>query len=108
MASLKVDDYSRQVIDTYRQNGSHMAPDTARASTIAAASTLASEQGKASIGDAAKVARTAIDAYEKQARDGVPIDKARENAARSMSDQFDSRGREMPKQDRERSNAIGL
>jgi hypothetical protein len=107
MASLNVETYSRDVIDTYRQNGSQMDAATARASTIAAASTMASEKGKASIGDAAKVARTAIDAYEKQARDGVPLDKARENVARSMADQFDSRGRETPKE-RERSNVLGL
>jgi hypothetical protein len=58
--------------------------------------------------DPAKVARTAIDAYEKQAKDGVPLAKARENVARSMSNQFDSRGRETQKQERERSNALGL
>jgi hypothetical protein len=38
----------------------------------------------------------------------VPIDKAREDVARSMADQFDSRGRETQKKERDRSNAIGL
>jgi hypothetical protein len=108
MASLNVENYSREVIENYRQNGNHMPPNTARATTIAAAATLASDQGKAAVGDAAKVARNAIDAYEKMARNGVPLDQAREKAARSMSEQFDNRGREVRKQERERSDLISL
>lgn len=30
------------------------------------------------------------------------------HTARSMAEQFDNRGREMPKQERERSNVLGL
>jgi hypothetical protein len=105
MASLKIDDYSRQVIDAYRQNGSHMDAPTARSATIAAAATIASDQGRASAANAARVAKTAIETFEKLVRDGVPLDKARENAARSMTQQFDSQGREITKE-RDRSNAL--
>jgi hypothetical protein len=108
MARLNVENYSRDVIDSYRQNSSHMPSDTARATTIAVAAAVASEQGKASIGDAAKVARRSIDAYEKMARNGMPLDQAREKVARSMTEQFDSRGRETHKQERERSDFLSL
>lgn len=108
MASLNVEQYSREVIDNYRQNVRHMDHDTARATTVYAASAIAADDGKARVGDAAKLAGAAIDAYAKRANDGVPHDQAREKVARSMADQFDSRGREMQKQERERSNALGL
>jgi hypothetical protein len=107
MPSLKVDDYSRQVIDNYRTNAQHMDPSTAKAATVYAASAIAADEGRARSGDAAKVAKTAIETFEKDSKQGVPVEKARENAARSMAEQFDSRGREVPKE-RERSNALGL
>jgi hypothetical protein len=43
--NLNPEKYSRQVIDSYRQNRSEMDPTTARSVTIAAASTAVSEQG---------------------------------------------------------------
>jgi hypothetical protein len=107
VASLNIEDYSRQVIDTYQQRAPEIDPATAKAATVARAASLASEQNRASPGDAAKVAKTAIETFEKQAKDGVPLDKARENAARSMSKQFDSRGRDVSKE-HERSNGLGL
>lgn len=108
MASLNVENYSRQVIDSYRMNAGHMDPDVARAATIHAASSIAKDEGRATSADAAKVASRAINTFEKETKQGVPLDKARENVARSMSEQFDSRGREMQKPERERSNTLGL
>jgi hypothetical protein len=105
---LKVDDYSRQVIDAYRQNAGHMDQETAKAATIAAASTMARDEGRLAAGDAARVAKTAIETFDKQAREGVPLDKARENVAHSMAGQFDSRGKVMQREERQQSIGLGI
>jgi hypothetical protein len=108
MAELDIRDYSRQVIDRYQQQAGQVDPATAKAATIALAASVAGEQTRASPSDAAKVARTAIETFEKQAKDGVPLDKARENVARTMGEQFDGRGKEVQRRERDQSLGLGM
>jgi hypothetical protein len=108
MASLNVERYSREVIDSYRQNVNHMDHDTARATTIYAASTVAADEGKARVDDAAKLARGAIDSYAKQANDGVPHEAARDKVAQEMASRFDDRGRDTLRHERHQSQGLSL
>ena len=107
MADLNVERYSRDVVDSYRRNVNHMDHDTARATTVYAASTIAADEGRAHVGDAARVAERAIDRYARLANDGVPHDRARETVAWEMAEKFDGRGREIQRQERGRFFGIG-
>ncbi|MGF7213196.1 hypothetical protein GGE65_007832 [Skermanella aerolata] len=102
MADLNVERYSRDVVDSYRRNVNHMDHDTARATTVYAASAIAADEGRARVADAARVAERAIDRYARLANDGVPHDIARETLALEMTGKFDERGREMQRQERGR------
>src|SRR4051794_27875014 len=108
MPSLNVEQYSREVIDRYRQNERYMDHDTARATTIDAASAVAFEHGQARVSDAAKLAGAAIDSYAKRANDGVSPDRARDAVSKELAEQFDSRGRETQRQERQRSASLSL
>ena len=92
MADLNVERYSRDVVDSYRRNVNHMDHDTARATTVYAASAIAADEGRARVGDAARVAERAIDRYARLANDGVPHDRARETVAMEMAGKFDGAG----------------
>ena len=81
--------------------------DTARATTVYAASAIAADEGRARVGAAARVAERAIDRYARLANDGVPHDVARETVAWEMAGKFDERGREIQRQGRGRLFGIG-
>jgi hypothetical protein len=108
MPNLNVEQYSREVIDRYRQNGRYMDHDTARATTIDAASIVASENGQARVSDAARLAGAAIDRYAKQAEAGVSPDRARDAVSKEMSQRFDERGRDTQRQERQRDHSMSL
>ena len=107
MADLNVERYSRDVVDSYLRNVNHMDHDTARATTVYAASAIAADEGRACVGDAARVAERAIDRYARLANDGVSHDRARDTVAGEMAEKFDGRGREIQRQERGRFFGIG-
>ncbi|GEO42832.1 hypothetical protein SAE02_69800 [Skermanella aerolata] len=107
MADLNVECYCRDVIDSYRRNVNHMDHDTARATTVYAASAIAADEGRARVDAAARVAERAIDRYARLANDGISHDRARETAAGEMAEKFDERGCEMKRQERGRFFGIG-
>jgi hypothetical protein len=82
--------------------------DTARATTIDTASAVASADRQARVSDAARLAGAAIDRYAKQANDGVPHDRARDAVSKEMAQRFDERGRDIQRQERQRSASLSL
>ena len=108
---MNIENYSREVIEAYKANARSMSPEQAKQQTTYGAALAASDDGQASIHNAAKVARHAIEAYEVKAKGGLSEDKAIEGAARDTANRFDDRARDTARdhsQERPKSRGMSL
>lgn len=105
---MEIGDYSRKTIDAYKANAQNMSPAEAKRQAVLSAASAASDEGKASIHNAAKAARHAIESYEAK-RGGLGDSRATEEAVKATASRFDDRARDLSKaQDRPRSRGMGL
>lgn len=105
MSRLDPEKFSQQVSNTYLQSLARMDPALAKAATVQAAATVASERGWARSADAARLATTSLETLTKKIERGVPFEQARRETAAEMNQRFDDRGREKSR-DREKDLAL--
>ena len=105
MSRLDPAKFSQQISNTYQQSLATMDPALAKAATVHAAATVASEQGWARSADAAKLATMSVETLTKKLERGVPFEQARRETAAAMNQRFDDRAREKSR-DREKDLAL--
>jgi hypothetical protein len=105
MSRLDPAKFSQQISNTYQQSLASMDPALAKAATVHAAATVASEQGWARSADAARLATTSVETLTKKLERGVPFQQARSETAAAMYQRFDDCGRE---KSREHQNDLAL
>lgn len=107
---MNVSKYAAEVLDTYDSKSRHLNSETARSQAVSENAIKASEAGQAPIGNAAKVARHAIDTFkDKTLNGGMSRADAMKAAQEATASRFDDRGRDLAKsQERPRSRGMGL
>jgi hypothetical protein len=105
---MEIADYSRKAIDEYKRHSQHMDQAEAKRFAVYGLAAVAADSGQASIANAAKVARHAIESYETK-RNGLADAKAIDGAVKDTTNRFDDRGRDTAmQQERPRSRGMGL
>lgn len=107
---MNVSKFAAEVLDTYDSKSRHLNRDTARSQAVYENAARASEAGQAPIGNAAKVARHAIDTFQdKTVNGGLSRADAMKAAQEATASRFDDRGRDMARShERQRSSGMSL
>jgi hypothetical protein len=105
---VDIEKFSRQAIQEYKQNSRGLSQEEAKRIAVFASAANAADREGVSIGNAAKVARHAVEAYEAKGKGGLSEDRATESAAKDTANRFDDRGRDTARSERQRSSGMSL